>query len=460
MRFKSTYLIPFIAFLILIAPSLVQHGMFFDGLTYASISRNLSIGDGDLFHLHYTDLQGGVFYDHPPLFFWIESFFFSVFGDHWWVEKLFCFVFILVNTYLIHKIVVFYQKIFYSENKSVTWPVILLWVLVPITFWVYKNNVLEIVLTTFTLLSVYFCSKGLYAITLIKANVYFILFSIFLILAFLTKGLPGLFPLIIPILFFILFRKESHFRFLQLALMVKIVIGSLLLIMMFFLLDDWVEENVMNYFSHYFNQQVGRSLSGGRETADFRFKIVTDLLFNFSFLLLYSFVFILIFRSGKNQGSYRLSKPVIYFLLIGLCASLPILVSPKQREMYLATSIPYFAIAVFFYFREHWIFIEEKLTGKYFIRTIYSLLIVGIIYNGFLFGKISRDKDILHAMNEGNLILQKNKTVCLPEHMEENWKMVAYFQRYHRVTLVPHNDSCKASLYDGNGKVNLRVNGN
>ena len=41
-------------FLILVSKSLLTEGMFFDGVTYASISRNMAEGQGTFWNPHYT----------------------------------------------------------------------------------------------------------------------------------------------------------------------------------------------------------------------------------------------------------------------------------------------------------------------------------------------------------------------------------------------------------------------
>ena len=80
-------------------PQLVHQGLFFDGMCYASISRNMSLGEGSLWKPYYSSSvfwnQGtiereniDVFYEHLPFMFFIQSFFYKVLGDHFIVEKL------------------------------------------------------------------------------------------------------------------------------------------------------------------------------------------------------------------------------------------------------------------------------------------------------------------------------------------------------------------------------------
>ncbi|MFW7379491.1 MAG: hypothetical protein ACOH5I_11830 [Oligoflexus sp.] len=69
-------------------PNLLTQGMFFDGLTYAAISRNLVDGLGPIWQTHYTDSLYPRFYEHPPLAFYLQSLAFRLLGDQFYVEKL------------------------------------------------------------------------------------------------------------------------------------------------------------------------------------------------------------------------------------------------------------------------------------------------------------------------------------------------------------------------------------
>ena len=68
-------------------PRLAHRGMFVDGITYASIARNLAEGRGRFWAPSYTATVYPEFHEHPPLGFWLQSLWFRVFGDHVFVER-------------------------------------------------------------------------------------------------------------------------------------------------------------------------------------------------------------------------------------------------------------------------------------------------------------------------------------------------------------------------------------
>ena len=69
--------------MLFIGPNLISEGMFIDGVTYASISKNLANGLGDFWHLHYTQTLYNQFFEHPPLAFGMQASFFKLFGENY-----------------------------------------------------------------------------------------------------------------------------------------------------------------------------------------------------------------------------------------------------------------------------------------------------------------------------------------------------------------------------------------
>ena len=85
---KPFRLLTFAVFAAATVPRLAHRGMFVDGVTYASIARNLAEGRGSFWSPSYTATLYPQFHEHPPLGFWLQSLWFRVFGDHLFVERL------------------------------------------------------------------------------------------------------------------------------------------------------------------------------------------------------------------------------------------------------------------------------------------------------------------------------------------------------------------------------------
>ena len=88
---KNLGIVVLIAILALLyIPQLFMQGMFVDGTLYGSVSRNFSVSS-NLFILAETHDEYGRFIGHPPLLFWLQGLLFKLFGDHFFVERIFCF---------------------------------------------------------------------------------------------------------------------------------------------------------------------------------------------------------------------------------------------------------------------------------------------------------------------------------------------------------------------------------
>ena len=137
--------------LLLLIPSIIPKGMFLDGITYATISRNLANGLGTLTKPFYTETIAPIFYEHPPLVFWLQSIFFTFFGDSVYVEKLYS---IATGMFTGWGLLLLWRGFAKDNDKKFNWIPILLWITTPIVFWAYPNNVLENTLGIFTIFSV------------------------------------------------------------------------------------------------------------------------------------------------------------------------------------------------------------------------------------------------------------------------------------------------------------------
>ena len=191
---KTYYLWIFVSvvFLGLLLPFLVQQGMLVDGISNAAISSNLSNGIGAPFEPHYTQTVWPHFYEHPPLVFILQSYFFDVLGDGFFAEKIYGLVTAMTTA---AGIVLCWKQATSESNYG--WLPVLIWIITPLVFWSFNNNLLENTVSMFTIFSVWAGLKALNKNQLI----WLFISAIFVVLAFLSKGLVGLFPLAIPVIY-------------------------------------------------------------------------------------------------------------------------------------------------------------------------------------------------------------------------------------------------------------------
>ena len=420
MNNSRTYILVTITLFVgLFIPSLVQEGMFLDGVTYSAISRNLAFGYGSFSEPHYTQTLYPVFHEHPPLVFYLQSWFFKLFGDAFYTERIFCLLIVLLSAIGI----VLNWKLL-ADNpkmKSAYWIPIIFWLSIPLVSWSYKNDLLENTMGVFSIYAVFFISKSLK-----ESKVLFTLLGATLIvLAFLSKGVVGLFPFVAPLIFGITYneRKKSVLYFLFLILFTSAI--SLLLVNVF----PEIKSNLVKYF----NQQFIPSLSKAREiTTNNRFKIIFDLILNLSIPIILSVFFTIKKRKAKTHEKLPYKKNILFFILIAISASIPLIISLKQRKFYLIPSIPFYALSF-----SHLLYppIKDQIDKipKYILKWLnrVSIIVLAffIIFSTVKFGDFSRDEETIKDIYKIAKHIPKGTILSTTEDLWSDWGLVAYMSR-------------------------------
>lgn len=421
--------------IILICPPLIQDGMFMDGQQYACVAKNLSDGLGTFWFpfLSETWMKAGssFFMEHPPVVYAIQSVFFTLFGDSLYVERFYSFLTALLTAYLISLIwrLLFKTK---EDQKRVSWFPVLLWVLTPVVYWTYQNNLQENTMGVFTLLSVYFVLKSLLGKT--NSIRWIILAGIALFLASFSKGVPGFFPVVSVAVYWLVYRNISFsktilFSFLLLA--VPILIYSVLL------LNDTAYESL----SYYFNERLLHRIEN-EGVVDNRLYSASKLFLE----LIPSIILLgLILLLGKVKSiAFSLlkedKKKFWFFILIGLSASLPLMLTPVQRGFYLVPAIPYFSIALALIGAPILTYLINRISikskgFKAFASLSIVLLIFSIGLSSMQFGKIGRDQDMLHDVYLIGENVDYGSSFKIEDATYDIWSLQFYFIRYFGISM-------------------------
>jgi 4-amino-4-deoxy-L-arabinose transferase-like glycosyltransferase len=330
-------------------PGLVQHGMFFDGVTYATISRNLAVGVGELAHPSLVPGDAG-FYDSPPLGFLLEAEFFRALGDHYWVEKLYSTLTGVVTAGLI---VAIWRRLLGDRGdlRRMSWLPVALWVAVPGWGWMYSNNMLENTLGMFAVLAVY---------AVLRASVgWLIIGAVAIAAAVLSKGPVGLYPLATPLVAYVTLRRKALARaIVETIALVALFCGVIGLVCLL--------PGAAEYFDKYLHGQVLAAMQGRREVVnsilgrfDILWKVVQQV------ILPLAIAAGLVWTARRNgwmaepavgalpnggatppEGGPTPRPAIAFCLLTGVSASAPIVASLKQSGHYAFPSYAFFALAL------------------------------------------------------------------------------------------------------------------
>lgn len=428
MNNQNTYkLITATVIFALLIPWLVQDGMFLDGVVYATISKNFANGIGSFWELHFTQTHDPVFHSHPPLFFWLEGIFFKILGDNFYTERIFTFFSALLTALGI----VLTWKLFSKEAKQKKgfWLPVLLWITIPVISWSYKNNMLENTLSIFTTFSVFFILKS----HINKKIIYILPASIFIVAAFLTKGFVGLFPLITSFIYVVIFEKikinkSTFISFLMLFLPFIIYFSLTIFI-------PKLKESIDIYIA----KQLIPSVKNQKEvTANTHFDILFRLFVELLAPILV-FLFLVIKKYFKEKTvKLKNKKEFIFFLLVAISASIPLIITLKQRRFYLVPSIPFYILSFSFVIYPYILKTIDKISQKtYKIITNISLsvLLITVIFSFLKFGDAYRDKKLINDITVISKYIGTNSTITTTKELWYNWQLHAYFARKSNTSL-------------------------
>ncbi|OIP03574.1 MAG: hypothetical protein AUJ97_04315 [Bacteroidetes bacterium CG2_30_32_10] len=418
-------------FIGLLLPVLLKDGMFLDGVTYSCISKNLANNIGELWKPHYTKTLYPAFYEHPPLVFGIQSLFFRLMGNGIYPERIYSFftaIFVLIG-------IILNWKLFTNNSKFQTsyWLPILLWILTPVVFWSFGNNMLENTLSVFTVFSVYFICKALIQVKVL----WLIPGGVLVLLSFLSKGFVGLFPLVSIIFYSLIFRNIKINRTILYTLLILLVPIGLLFILIFLFPES------KNNITHYFNRQLIPSLRNENEiTTDYRIGIILKLITELLFPLIILGIYLIRSRFTKYRTIFSYNKAAIFFICIGLSASIPIIITLKQRGYYLVPSIPFFVIGLSLFLCDPINNLIEKIPSQiklWLKRLAIILVLFSLLLSLLSIGKINRDKEKLHDIY---ILTRKIPPGTIIGTIKENcsdWGLIAYLGRMGYLSLDSDN---------------------
>ncbi|MFK8004944.1 MAG: glycosyltransferase family 39 protein [Saprospiraceae bacterium] len=433
-------------FLVFFMSETLKESMFIDGVWYAVISRNLAEGNGSYWFPQFSQTIFSNFHEHPGFVFWIQSYFFKILGDSFWTERIFSGIQYLFNLILI---VLIWKKIFSKSNVAFQnyWFVpILFWQFNILTYLYQPANLLDSPLSIFCLTAIYFLfdeqqSKD--------SNWKILLAAFFIFLAVLSKGIVGLFPLGFYGCFKLVAQKDISIQ----EVICK-TIHLVILLMIFFVALLIVFPQALESINIYLDTQLFASLNGERRLYYYqnnRFFIVGQLLIVLlPMLIVYLGALFLKKFFNTQESNFKEKKLGFLFILIGLSASIPLIISPRQAMPYLIPALPYFTIGIGILvipslqfllkiFIEKYIWVQRILSGGSI-----SIVLLGLFLIFINFQKPNqRDVDTINDAKLIGEIVGEQQTISSNTY---DMYISGYLMRYHKVSIDTLNFNKKYLL--------------
>lgn len=409
-------------FLIVVSHSLFGEGMFMDGTYYATIARNMSEGLGTFWKPHLTSTVAPVFVDHPPLAFGLQSVFFSLFGDHLWVENIYSLLCYSTTAFLSIKIFQCFAK---TEQKFNYWIFILLWMTVPKMTWSVAHNLLENTLMVFTTASIWL--QLLYLKK--QSKIYLIVAAVCLLLGFLTKGFVAFFPLS-----FLFFYRITEKKIKLKGLIAEQLIWILIVIFIigtFFLTNASARENIMAYLNVQIFQNMTNEVTVGSRFFILRKAIEENLTQIILTILLFIFL---------RKKSFLKFSNYLALLLTALSGVIPILVTMKQSTFYINPTFPLFSIFFTLIVSEllsSTSFFDKLNSNKIISQLYFPLvwLIIGVSASYYFSSQTTRNKAQLEDIKTVIEYIGQEKQIAIGQDLRREWSYHGYFHRYGKVSL-------------------------
>ncbi|GAB3329828.1 hypothetical protein GCM10027299_33780 [Larkinella ripae] len=426
---------------------LLREGMWADGLTYAAISRNMAIGKGSFwspvfassFWLPYNQTE--TFYEHPPLLFYIQSWFFRLLGDTYVTERVYCFLVIILI--LILMVQLWWQMVpaVHPLHRWEWLPVFILFTC-PLTEWTYAQNYLDATMSLFCLLTVKYTMVGWHMPK--KSFLMAPLAAMSLLAAFLTKGPVSLHVLAVPALLGVVYYRPAQIApAVRWTLMLSVGFGGLLGLLLLY-------EPARIFLHSYFNQQVWAALNSKREllptTAGslgraFILKIVG---INIAPGLVLMAVLWIINRFWlRSAVSVRpLSGMSRFYAGLGLAATVPMMATTKQFDYYVVPALPYLSLGLAAWLGPQLLKTVQTIAlDRRGVRAIMAVGVVACLVTG-LYGFTIAGKPY-HSYRQmlsdvgkiGAMVPSGSQLGACPEVMADPL-LNAYVQRYFRIELT------------------------
>ena len=421
----------------LTVPRMTARGMFGDGLLYATIARNMSLGVGSFWKPALSATSYIEFYEHPPLGLALQSLAFRAFGDHFAVERVYAVFVFGVHAFLIAMI---WRRL---QPPELDWLPLLFWILPSIVTWAAVNNMLENTQATATTAAVLVMLVAEEAPSRGRMAVWSLAAAGFTIAAVLIKGPVGFFPFAVPFVLLLTSRYDrARTTLIAVTLAAGVGAGAVALA---------AYGPARQALSEYVQLQLVPSLQGEREINGDPLATVRHLGLGVTARM--AIVCCLFWLFGRRATRLRWT-PATLFFGIALCASLPIAVSPKLAGHYFLPSVPFFALGFASLAAAPASRLLSPTPGWH--RRIPALLgatlLVASIVVPVVHGSIEpRDEDMLRNLDLVGAEIPRGITIGSCRESADSWSLQSYVNRFFRVSLDPRGEPVNGLLLQDRG---------
>lgn len=390
------------ALLWFVAPYWLQEGMFMDGQIYAAVAQNLADGLGTFWAPVYQPSSTVPYSEQLPLFTGLESLFFRLLGGSVWTERVFMAMAWIATA---AGIGVLQRRWWPERGRDTTLWIVAVWSSAPLVGWGMGNHVQEMWMAPFTV----------WAVVAMSHSRWVWMGGLLTVAAALFKGPQGLFPLVwLPLVggLGMLPRGESARRF-----------GIVLLTVLVTAFGLWLWDDAREAILRNAGNRLVRTFTQARAvTAADRLWLLGPMLGQWAVLLAAS-VAVAWIRFDSMRAA--LDRRVLAMLVLGLCASIPLMVTQEQRDFYLITSLGFVALGL-----------GNALGGtKVVRRPRFALAVAAIAMVGLSsmpWRRVERDAELRASLAMFKEEFEPRSAFNTVKELRLNHELAAYAMRHYR----------------------------
>ncbi|NQW41196.1 MAG: hypothetical protein HQ466_04425 [Cryomorphaceae bacterium] len=400
MRLATLALLAVLAWWVM--PHWLQDGMFMDGQIYAAVAQNLADGLGTFWAPVYQPSAPYPYSEQLPMFTGMESLLFRVLGGTVWTERVFMAFAWIATAAGIGAL----QRRLWPErgSDSALW-IVALWSSAPLVGWGMGNHVQEMWMAPFTV----------WAVVAMSHSRWVWMGGLLTVAAALFKGPQGLFPLVwLPL-----------FGGLGLVPRTEVVrrLGIVLATVLITAFGLWLWDDAREAILRNAGNRLVRTFTHDRAvtTAD-RMWLLGPMLGQW-LVILGTALAVAWVRFGLVRAT--MDRRALAMLALGLCASLPLMVTKEQRDFYLITSLGFVALGL-----------GNALGGTKVVRRPRFAVAVGLIaivsLSSMPWRRVERDSELRASLAMFKEEFAPRSAFNVVPELQLNHELAAYAMRHYR----------------------------
>lgn len=415
--------------LVLVVGPLFQKGSFIDAMLYKTVAFNFAIAESSFWSMKYTATSMSFFCEQPPFYIYLLGNFYTLFGTHFIVDRVFTFLQLCVFLYFLYRIC---QKLFAPALPFFLLNLFLLLCIQAIS-WSFANQVIETLVLMLLAVAIDLYLDFLTS----RRTILMFWFGLILLLLFLSKGFQSCFIVVLPLSYALFHIKEKKvFWFVSFTSV--LLLGGILFLLM-------VYEPSKNWYNCYYQARLVLTINNVGATTDKHYQILIQLLMEtiavwLIFLGLGWYLMVKKQYSSKQTFVEPLRDTLgLSLLFTFLAGTLPFTLSLVQRGFYLVPAYLCLTLFLTYTYREKWLYFFaalNKLAHLMWVKVLVPLIfLASLVYCLLNASAYKREKELAQDLEVISPLLKTGTTIGINSNVWNYFNLHSYLYMQKKISL-------------------------